>query len=809
MCSLILSEMEKRFCYFTFLMVWLCIDVVFAIDGNVSITSGGKARSFVFHAPGSSVPDGLPLIFVFHGDGGSGAGMKASTGFDAIADANNFIVVYPNADNDGNGWHRAIDQPKDVTFTSDMIDYFCSTYHINSQKVYASGHSAGGYMTYNLSVNLPGRIAAFAPVAGNMYANNGNYSYFSSSNFKPVPIFHIHGDPDGTVAYPDPDHTPTPWEEWPLTQFAYYSCNKTTYTLPVTNVVTNVTKLTFCPGPPSGTKEIALVRVTGVGHSWPAVTGFNPAQAIWDFVKTYAIPDAASCAAVPETPTYAAGTIHTQGKLIMSPCEQTFIPRGVNYSLADDWEFPANINGDPTNVNDELSAQIIQARPNIVRIEWFANRQAGWKPYSVADLDVVVTRFQNAGIVSVIDLHDLTCSNDYTQFNAVILPWWKQQSVRDLITKHKGYVIVNVANEFGYVNWESNTTAAYNTWLNHYKTVITDLRSAGIQVPLMIDAPDCGQNLDVALQAGASLRSTDPLHNIIMSAHAYWYQDNAVAMEARVQQIANATFPVILGEIANIQDATGPCSNAIPAYKDLLQSCQNHQVGWLAWTWTDDFCEGVDGRRMSMNGSFTDLSVYGNVIVNDPNFGLSTHATKMEASCLNAPLPVKLEYFQAETEGSQVTLKWKTSSEVNADRFEIERSPDGKYFKIITTLKATAKGKAYDYVDMGLPASEYYYRLKMIDRDGDFAYSRIVSVRLGDEVGTVIFPSPTRDYFQVKRAENLFPAKLELFDNTGTLKLTQKITGTSQKVDVQQLGPGLYLVVVDGRTVGKLLIEKK
>lgn len=345
---------------------------VLGFDGSGTITSGGKSRSFVFHAPGNAVAQNLPLLFVFHGDGGSGAGIRTTTGFDAIANAGNFIVVYPNADNDGNGWHRAIDQLKDVTFTSDLIDYFCSAYHINAGKVYASGHSAGGYMTYNLAVNLAGKIAAFAPVAGSMYANNDNYSYFSSGAFKPVPIFHIHGDPDGTVGYPDPDHQPTDWNEWPLTQFSYYTCQKTTYTLPNTTIAPNVTKLSFCAGTPPAAKEISLIRVAGVGHSWPAVSGFNPAQAIWDFVKAYSLTGLPSCAVVPETPAYAEGTIHSEGNVIMSPCNQPFIPRGVNYSLADDWEFPANINGDPTHVNDELSAEIIKANPNIVRIEWLS-----------------------------------------------------------------------------------------------------------------------------------------------------------------------------------------------------------------------------------------------------------------------------------------------------------------------------------------------------------------------------------------------------------------------------------------------------
>ncbi len=791
------------------LLFGLSLTLTYGFDGNGSITSGGKTRSFTFHAPGISVAQNLPLLFVFHGDGGTGAGIKAYAGFDAMADAGNFIVVYPNADNDGAGWHRAIDQLKDVNFTSNLIDYFCSTYHINAKKVYASGHSAGGFMTYNLAVNLAGRIAAFAPVAGNMYANNNNFSYFSSPGFKPVPIYHVHGDPDNTVAYPDPNHVPDDWSEWPLTQFSYYVCQKKTYTLPNTPVATNVTKLTFCTGTEANAKEIVLVRVAGIGHSWPAVTGFNPAEAIWNFLKTYSIEGAASCAVVTEPPTHAAGTIHTLGNQILSACEEVFIPRGMNYSLADDWEFPANINGDPTHVNDELSAEIIKAKPNIVRIEWYANRAAGWKPYTVADLEVVVSRFRNAGIVSVIDLHDLTCSNDYTQFNNTVLPWWKQQSVLNLLNKHKGYVIVNIANEFGNVLWASNQTTAYTTWLNNYKNAITELRAVGIQVPLMIDAPDCGQSLDIAIQAGAALRTQDPLHNIIMSAHAYWYLDNAAAMENRVQQIANAAFPIVLGEIANIQDATGPCSNTIPYYSNLLQSCQNHNVGWLAWTWTDDWCEGVNGRRMSLNGSFSNLSVYGNTIINNPDFGLAAKAVKMQASCLEGPLPVTLVSFHGEEgEAGHINLHWKTTREINARHFGLERSIDGKNFKQIAVVNAmnSAAFNNYLYDDSGLVGNKYYYRLKMVDLDGSFTYSSIIGI--GRQVDlVVIYPSPTRDKLTINGPDGFFPATVTIVDHAGRKLISKMISKQDPHIDVRGLTKGVYVVTSEERVIGKVVVE--
>lgn len=276
----------------------------FAFDGNGSLTSASQNRTFVFHAPGAAVGADLPLVIVMHGDGGSGSGIKGYAGFDAVADAQNFIAVYPDAM--GGSWNRYVDDqpgdaglgnpnaPDDVLFISDLIDYFCETYHINPTKIYATGHSAGGYMAYNLAVKLPNRIAAFAPVAASLWGDNTYVTDYFTNNYVQVPIYHIHGDNDGTVAYPDPDHLPVAYQEWPLSGFSAPNCNATTYSL-TQNLVTGVNKLTFCDGTNTNGKKVELVQIVNGGHGWPGVAGYNAAAAIWDFLKNYGVNAAAGC----------------------------------------------------------------------------------------------------------------------------------------------------------------------------------------------------------------------------------------------------------------------------------------------------------------------------------------------------------------------------------------------------------------------------------------------------------------------------------------------------------------------------------
>lgn len=319
------------------------------------------------------------------------------------------------------------------------------------------------------------------------------------------------------------------------------------------------------------------------------------------------------------------------GKNIKDPCGNTFIPRGVNYSLLDDWNFPGNMN------NGELSAQIIQANPNTVRIQWYVDYGQESRPdYSISDLDSVISRFERADIVSVVELHDLTGSMDYNTFNSQLLSWWTSNAVKQLINKHKSHIMVNFANEFGPAmypppdyNLNPNYAAQIAGWVSHYENAITTMRNAGITVPLIIDAANYGLDLDLAINNGAALESHDPLHNIIMSVHGYWDNDAAMA-EAMAGQIANASFPIILGEAGNVDASCNPIN-----YTSLLQSCQGKNIGWLAWTWNRDGCDArnmTDNSGGNSDGLFTTLTQYGNTIVNNADFGLADHSQK---ACFN------------------------------------------------------------------------------------------------------------------------------------------------------------------------------
>jgi polyhydroxybutyrate depolymerase len=136
-------------------------------DFQARVESGDTVRSAVVHVPPRY--DGsrrLPLVLAFHGSGSSGEEMQAETGFDAVADSLGFIVAYPNG---GRSWDA--DGDRDVQFALDLVDYLGRRLGIDGDRLYATGFSAGGFLTLHLACEEPGRFAAVGAVSATFSAD--------------------------------------------------------------------------------------------------------------------------------------------------------------------------------------------------------------------------------------------------------------------------------------------------------------------------------------------------------------------------------------------------------------------------------------------------------------------------------------------------------------------------------------------------------------------------------------------------------------------------------------------------------------
>lgn len=162
-------------------------------------------------------------------------------------------------------------------------------------------------------------------------------------------------------------------------------------------------------------------------------------------------------------------------------------------------------------------------------------------------------------------------------------------------------------------------------------------------------------------------------------------------------------------------------------------------------------------------------------------------------------LPVTLTNLKAiPQEPKTVSVQWTTTSETNFDRFELEHSLNPReHFKMIATLPAGQPEYSHQHLQPSIGTTNYY-RLKMIDRDGSFAYSKLTSALIRAEGGLTISPNPAKEKVLLTSSSGI--ASIRLLSIDGRIVLEQTANGAnSMEVTLPKVSTGLYFVQITTR----------
>jgi polyhydroxybutyrate depolymerase len=280
-----------------------------------SLKFGGLTRTYIVHVPPSfNGKSRVPVVFMLHGAGGSGAGAESETGWTSKSDREGFIVVFPDGTpprpslparfllnprlwNDGSGRGAAgKENIDDVGFISAIIDFVEAHYAADPDRIYCTGFSNGASMTFSVGVNLSNRIAAIAPVSGHLWLKQKQLAY-------PVPLLFIIGTADplnpiagGNVKLPwgvEQYHPPVEdsLKEWER----MLGCGPQVETARDGN---GVRELVYDRCSKGG--EVLYYRIDGLGHVWPGGQSklpekwvgkpgdkLNATNVIWEFFKAH------------------------------------------------------------------------------------------------------------------------------------------------------------------------------------------------------------------------------------------------------------------------------------------------------------------------------------------------------------------------------------------------------------------------------------------------------------------------------------------------------------------------------------------
>lgn len=199
----------------------------------------------------------------------------------------------------------------------------------------------------------------------------------------------------------------------------------------------------------------------------------------------------------------------------------------------------------------------------------------------------------------------------------------------------------------------------------------------------------------------------------------------------------------------------------------------------------------------------------------DNSFVRPENNNELINNCAASFLPIELIYFKVNANANldYVDIKWATAVEINNEFFEIHHSLDGNNWTTITQVAGqinSSRTETYKYRHQNTPFSSegiHYYRLKQIDLDGQFSFSKIQSVRLEFSTArTMLYPNPIKIGNQLYiRADEI--KSIHVYDQLGQIVL-QKDYSAEQEVyiSINNLPLGYYTLSVNHGTGQKLLI---
>jgi len=283
------------------LVIFACLTMVLDTSGQTIDVSSfiydnidREYRTYIPEIYDGSQP--VPLIINLHGYGSNSTEQLIYGNFTAIADTANFIVVHPDGTLDGQGnqfWNAfGVSDIDDIGFISALIDTLQVHYNIDSNCIYSTGMSNGGFMSYSLACGLSSRITAIASVAGSMVA--GLQTTCDAQH--PTPVMQIHGTDDSVVNY-NGGFGLEPIEDVVEYWVEFNNCAAVPIFNEVPDVVTtdNCTAEHYVYEDGDNGSSVEFYKVMGGDHTWPGAIvnisttnmDFNASLEIWRFFRRF------------------------------------------------------------------------------------------------------------------------------------------------------------------------------------------------------------------------------------------------------------------------------------------------------------------------------------------------------------------------------------------------------------------------------------------------------------------------------------------------------------------------------------------
>lgn len=251
---------------------------------------GGTEREYLLRIPrGFKKSDNkrAPLVVMLHGRTSNGKSAASSYyGWSKLADKKGFVAVFPTALGTPTSWDAAFTgkPTRDTKFLAQLIDAVVAELSLDKDRVFMTGHSSGGFMSYSFAAMHADKVAAIGPVAGLNIAR--------TKPKVPVSVIAFHGIADNVVAYDKENGKKATWRGMPsaMESAAAFAKHNGLAANSVRTELQDGRVLLDTWAADKSSVRVELYSLEGWGHGWPRSSKANATQMIWRFFEEHARP---------------------------------------------------------------------------------------------------------------------------------------------------------------------------------------------------------------------------------------------------------------------------------------------------------------------------------------------------------------------------------------------------------------------------------------------------------------------------------------------------------------------------------------
>ncbi len=287
-------------------------------------------------------------------------------------------------------------------------------------------------------------------------------------------------------------------------------------------------------------------------------------------------------------------TLGVDSRGILSRCGEPLLLRGVSEMVV--WS--------PSPDGDPEIPEIARTGANAVRVGWALTGTA-------SQLERTLERVEEEGLIALVELHDGL--GDFSILPSLV-DYWTTPEILAVLERHRSSLLLEVGNGVG-------GEVPEDAWVDGWTEAIGRLRAAGLEVPLVIDAPNFGTDSARLAASGRLVLDSDPLRNSLLGLAVWWPDASETAIRNAFEEVRGRELPFLVVSFSTTN--SNLCDPNSTDYEAVMREAARLGLSWFAWSWGSVKNLDCASFDMTTDGTIEGLNDFGFDVAFGSEFGIA------------------------------------------------------------------------------------------------------------------------------------------------------------------------------------------